>query len=47
MPVLLFAIVFGLSTDYGRLPASRIKEAHDSGTPNSSRAADWSAPDES
>src|SRR3954464_6552706 len=39
MPVLLFAIVFGLSTDYGVFLLSRIKEAHDSGTPNSEAVA--------
>lgn len=33
-PVLLFAIVFGLSTDYGVFLLSRIKEAHDHGAPN-------------
>jgi uncharacterized membrane protein YdfJ with MMPL/SSD domain len=37
MPVLLFAVAFGLSTDYGVFLLSRIKEAHDSGT-NSSEA---------
>jgi uncharacterized membrane protein YdfJ with MMPL/SSD domain len=37
MPVLLFAIAFGLSTDYGVFLLSRIKEAHDSGE-NSSEA---------
>ena len=37
MPILLFAVVFGLSTDYGVFLLSRIKEAHDSGT-NSSEA---------
>jgi uncharacterized membrane protein YdfJ with MMPL/SSD domain len=31
MPILLFAVVFGLSTDYGVFLLSRIKEAHDSG----------------
>jgi RND superfamily putative drug exporter len=30
-PVLLFAIAFGLSTDYGVFLLSRIKEAHDRG----------------
>ena len=33
-PVLLFAIAFGLSTDYGVFLLSRIKEAHDAGLPN-------------
>ncbi len=33
-PVLLFAIVFGLSTDYGVFLLSRIKEAHDQGNTN-------------
>jgi uncharacterized membrane protein YdfJ with MMPL/SSD domain len=37
MPILLFAVVFGLSTDYGVFLLSRIKEAHDSGV-NSSEA---------
>ena len=31
MPVLLFAIAFGLSTDYGVFLLSRIKEAHGRG----------------
>ena len=30
-PVLLFAIAFGLATDYGVFLLSRIKEAHDAG----------------
>ena len=34
MPILLFAVVFGLSTDYGVFLLSRIKEAHDSGIPS-------------
>jgi uncharacterized membrane protein YdfJ with MMPL/SSD domain len=38
-PVLLFAIVFGLSTDYGVFLLSRIKEARDSGQPNSEAVA--------
>ena len=38
-PVLLFAIVFGLSTDYGVYLLTRIKEAHDSGLPNSEAVA--------
>jgi uncharacterized membrane protein YdfJ with MMPL/SSD domain len=33
-PILLFAIGFGLATDYGVLLLSRIKEAHDNGIPN-------------
>lgn len=33
-PVLLFAIAFGLSTDYGVFLLTRIKEARDSGLPN-------------
>jgi RND superfamily putative drug exporter len=33
-PVLLFAIAFGLATDYGVFLLSRIKEAHDGGLPN-------------
>jgi RND superfamily putative drug exporter len=32
-PILLFAIGFGLATDYGVFLFSRIKEAHDSGAP--------------
>jgi uncharacterized membrane protein YdfJ with MMPL/SSD domain len=39
MPILLFAVVFGLSTDYGVFLLSRIKEAHDSGIPNSEAVA--------
>jgi RND superfamily putative drug exporter len=31
MPLLLFAVVFGLSTDYGVFLLGRIKEAHDAG----------------
>jgi RND superfamily putative drug exporter len=38
-PVLLFAIVFGLSTDYGVFLLTRIKEAHDSGAPNTEAVA--------
>jgi RND superfamily putative drug exporter len=38
-PVLLFAIVFGLSTDYGVFLLSRIKEARDSGETNSESVA--------
>jgi uncharacterized membrane protein YdfJ with MMPL/SSD domain len=33
-PVLLFAIAFGLATDYGVFLLSRIREAHDGGLPN-------------
>ncbi len=33
-PVLLFAIVFGLSTDYGVFLLTRIKELHDAGSAN-------------
>ncbi len=33
-PVLLFAIAFGLATDYGVFLLSRIKEAHDAGLEN-------------
>jgi len=33
-PILLFAIAFGLATDYGVFLISRIKEAHDSRVPN-------------
>jgi len=39
MPVLLFAVAFGLSTDYGVFLLSRIKEAHDSGTSSSEAVA--------
>jgi uncharacterized membrane protein YdfJ with MMPL/SSD domain len=35
MPILLFAIVFGLSTDYGVFLLSRIKEARDNGASDS------------
>jgi uncharacterized membrane protein YdfJ with MMPL/SSD domain len=38
-PILLFAIGFGLATDYGVFLLSRIKEAHDSGIPNSKAVA--------
>jgi uncharacterized membrane protein YdfJ with MMPL/SSD domain len=34
MPVLLFAIAFGLATDYGVFLLTRIREARDSGLPN-------------
>jgi putative drug exporter of the RND superfamily len=33
-PVLLFAIAFGLATDYGVFLLSRIREAHEDGLPN-------------
>jgi RND superfamily putative drug exporter len=33
-PVLLFAIAFGLATDYGVFLFSRVKEGHDAGLPN-------------
>jgi uncharacterized membrane protein YdfJ with MMPL/SSD domain len=33
-PILLFAIGFGLATDYGVMLLSRIKEAHDRGVPD-------------
>jgi uncharacterized membrane protein YdfJ with MMPL/SSD domain len=39
MPILLFAVVFGLSTDYGVFLLSRIKEAHDSGIDSSEAVA--------
>jgi RND superfamily putative drug exporter len=38
-PVLLFAIVFGLSTDYGVFLLSRIKELHDGGASNADAVA--------
>jgi uncharacterized membrane protein YdfJ with MMPL/SSD domain len=38
-PLLLFGVLFGLSTDYGVFLLSRIKEAHDSGLPNSEAVA--------
>jgi RND superfamily putative drug exporter len=38
-PVLLFAVAFGLSTDYGVFLLSRIKEARDAGAPNSEAVA--------
>lgn len=38
-PVLLYALVFGLSTDYGVFLLSRIKEARDGGLPNSEAVA--------
>ena len=39
MPVLLFAVAFGLSTDYGVFLLSRIKEARDHGIDNSEAVA--------
>jgi uncharacterized membrane protein YdfJ with MMPL/SSD domain len=39
MPVLLFALAFGLSTDYAVFLLSRIKEAHDGGASNSDSVA--------
>jgi putative drug exporter of the RND superfamily len=33
-PILLFAVAFGLSTDYGVFLLTRIKEAHDAGAPD-------------
>jgi RND superfamily putative drug exporter len=38
-PILLFAVAFGLATDYGVFLLSRIKEAHDAGAPNSEAVA--------
>jgi RND superfamily putative drug exporter len=38
-PILLFAIAFGLATDYGVFLLSRIKEAYDAGVPNSEAVA--------
>ncbi|HZO78830.1 MAG TPA: efflux RND transporter permease subunit [Solirubrobacteraceae bacterium] len=38
-PILLFAIGFGLATDYGVFLLARIKEAHDAGVPNSEAVA--------
>jgi uncharacterized membrane protein YdfJ with MMPL/SSD domain len=38
-PIFLFAVVFGLSTDYGVFLLSRIKEARDSGIPNDEAVA--------
>ncbi len=37
--VLMFAIIFGLSTDYAVLVLARIKEMHDSGLPNEEAVA--------
>ena len=38
-PVLLFAVAFGLSTDYGVFLLTRIKEAHDGGASNEEAVA--------
>ena len=38
-PILLFAVAFGLSTDYGVFLLTRIKEARDSGLPNDEAVA--------
>ena len=38
-PILLFAIAFGLATDYGVFLISRIKEAHDGGEPDNHAVA--------
>ncbi len=38
-PVLVFAISFGLATDYGVFLLARIKEAHEGGLPNSEAVA--------
>jgi RND superfamily putative drug exporter len=38
-PILLFAVAFGLATDYGVFLLSRIKEARDRGLPNSEAVA--------
>ena len=38
-PILLFAVAFGLSTDYGVFLLTRIKEAHDGGAPNEEAVA--------
>jgi RND superfamily putative drug exporter len=38
-PVVLFAVAFGLSTDYGVFLLSRIKEAHDAGVPSNEAVA--------
>jgi RND superfamily putative drug exporter len=38
-PILLFAIGFGLATDYGVFLLARIKEAHDAGAPSSQAVA--------
>ena len=41
MPILLFAVAFGLSTDYGVFLLSRIKEARDSRNPDVQRRLPW------
>ncbi len=38
-PILLFAIGFGLATDYGVFLLARIKEAHEAGAPNAEAVA--------
>ncbi len=38
-PILLFAVAFGLSTDYGVFLLGRIKELHDRGLPNAEAVA--------
>jgi uncharacterized membrane protein YdfJ with MMPL/SSD domain len=38
-PILLFAMGFGLATDYGVFLLARIKEAHDAGAPNAEAVA--------
>jgi uncharacterized membrane protein YdfJ with MMPL/SSD domain len=38
-PIFLFAVAFGLSTDYGAFLLARIKEARDSGIPNDEAVA--------
>jgi len=38
-PIFLFAVAFGLSTDYGVFLLSRIKEARDNGAPNDEAVA--------
>jgi RND superfamily putative drug exporter len=38
-PILIFAVAFGLATDYGVFLISRIKEAHDSGLPDNRSVA--------
>lgn len=38
-PVLIFALAFGLATDYGVFLLSRIKELHDAGLPNAEAVA--------
>ena len=38
-PILLFAVAFALSTDYGVFLLARIKEAHDAGEPNEEAVA--------